>query len=124
MSKQPRAATPIAVKCIIHVLVFAVFVWVLHGKLSLYKPHYRPSATTVAKVSTGKRSAQTVASPKRTVNLDRAWEDALRATLVASPEGISGQSSRFRNVALSLCKPCRIGSKGTDLMRPPPPALS
>jgi hypothetical protein len=124
MSKQPRTATPIAVRIIAHFLVFAVFAWVLQAKLSLYKAHYCPSATTVAKVSTGKRSAQTVASPKRTANLDRAWEDELLATLVASHEEISGPSSSFRNVALSLRRPCRIGSKGTDLMRRPPPALS
>jgi hypothetical protein len=124
MSKQPRAAIPIAVRCIIHALVLAVFVWVLQAKLSLYKAHYCPSATTVAKVSTGKRSAQTVSSPKRTANLDREWEDALRSTLVASPEGISGPSSSIRDVALCLRRPCRIGSKGTDLMRRPPPALS
>jgi hypothetical protein len=124
MFKRPRAATHSAVKCIIHLLVLAVFVWVLHGKLSLYKHHYCPSAATVAKVSIEKRSAQTVVSPERTTNLDGIWRDALLAALVASPEGISGPSSRFRNVALSLCKPCRIDSIGTDLLRRPPPALS
>jgi hypothetical protein len=124
MSKQRRAATPIAVKCIIHFLVFAVFVWVLQAKLSLYKEDYRPSATTVAKASPAKRSAQSVISTERITNLDRAWKDAPRATLGASPESILVPSLRFRNVELSLCRPCRIGSKGADLMRRPPPTLS
>lgn len=124
MSKQPRAATPIAVRFIVHFLVFAVFVWVLQAKLSLYKAHYSPSVATVAKASIEKRSLQTVVSPERTANLDRTSEDALLATLPASPEAISDSSSRFRNAALSLCRPCRIGSKGADLMRRPPPALS
>ena len=124
MGKQPRATTPIEVRYIIHFLVFVVFVWVLQAKLSLYKENYRPSATTVAKASPEKRSAQTVVSLERITKLDRAWAGVLQATLVASPEANSGSSSSFRKVALRLCRSCRIGSKGTDLMRRPPPALS
>ena len=90
MSKQPQTATPIAVRFIVYSLVFAVFVWAVQAKLSLYKAHYCPSAATSAKLSIEKRSAKTVVSPERTANLDRAWEDALLATLVASPEAARG----------------------------------
>jgi hypothetical protein len=121
MFKQQRAAAPTAVRFIVHVLVFAVFVWVLQAKLSLYKTHYCPSVATVAKGSIEKRSAQTLVSPERTTNLGRAWENALLATLVVRPEGISGLSLRSRDVALSLFRPCRMDSTGTYLMRRPPP---
>lgn len=124
MIEPPRSAAPIAVKCIVHNLVFAVFVWVLQAKLSLYKAHYCPSPATVAKGSIEKRSAQTVVSTEQNTNLDRTPEEELLAALLASPEAISHLSSRFRNAALSLCRPCRIGSKSTNLMRRPPPALS
>jgi hypothetical protein len=123
MFKQPRPTTSIAAKCIIHFLVFAVLVWVLHAKLSLYKAHYCPSAATAAKLSTEQHSVRIAVSPERTTSLGRAWEDALLATLLASHEGISGSSSRFRNDALSLCRPCRIDTKGNDLMRRPPPSV-
>jgi hypothetical protein len=124
MTKPPRAVAPLAVKCIIHLLVFAVFVWVLQAKLSLYKAHYSPTAATVAKASIEKRSAHAAALPEGTANFDHAWEDGPLATFVTLHEGISALPSRSSDIALSLCAPGRIDSKNTNLMRRPPPALS
>lgn len=123
MVKRSRSA-PFALKCALLFLAFAVFTWGLQAKLSLYKTAQSPSAASVAKLSTEKHSAQTMASLERVSELTGAWEKVSLLSLTASLHAISIPSIRFHQVELSLCRPCRCDLQGPDLMRRPPPALA
>jgi len=124
MVKRSRSPAPIALKCALLFLAVAVFSWGLQAKLSLYKTSQSPSAASVAKLSTEKRTAQAMASIERIAELPGTWEKVSLSSLTASLHAISIPSIRFHQVELSLCRPCRCDLQGPDLMRRPPPALT
>jgi len=124
MFKQPRSVAPFALKCALLFLAFAVFGWGLHAKLSLYKAPQSPSTATVAKLSTEKHSAQTLASLEKHHSMHGVSRILKLVSLAASIRVSWSSSFRFHQVEVSLCKPCRCDLQGPDFMRHPPPALS
>ena len=76
-AKNRMSAMHLAVLCVCLVLVFAVFGWGLHAKLSLYHPHVVPSAATVAKLVTGQKLGRELVSWEASVPS----EDLLRSML-------------------------------------------
>jgi hypothetical protein len=122
MSQRPKIA--IATKCALLFLAFSVFAWGLHAKLSLYQAAQNPSTATVAKLSTEKRSAQTMASLEKAVKPDSTWETVKLISLAVSLQMIAIPSFRFHQVEVSLCRSCRCDLQGPDIMHRPPPTLS
>jgi hypothetical protein len=124
MFKHPRFGASFALKCALFFLASAIFSWGLQAKLSLYNAPQSPSVTTVAKLLTEKRSAQTMASLEAHESLCGAPQILELVTLAASIKAQRSPSLRLYQVAVDSCRPCRRDLQDPDLMRRPPPALA
>jgi hypothetical protein len=124
MFKQSRFDASFALKCALFFLASAVFSWGLQAKLSLYNAPQSPSVTTIAKLSTEKHSAQTMASLEAHKSLFGAPQILALVTLAASIKAQWSPSFRFYQVEVDSCRPCRRDLQDPDLMRRPPPALA
>ena len=118
-----RRSFPVAVKCALLSLAFAVFGLGLHAKLSLSKAN-RSSATGAAKLSIEDRSAQILLPYE-----NRPTRRTPAAISVGLPFEVLVQGnvyhfSHYRQVELSLCTPRRYDSLGADRLHLPPPTLS
>jgi hypothetical protein len=122
-SKQLQTAATYTFNCALLFLACAVFSWGLQAKLSLYKTPQSPSAVTVAKLLTEKRSAQTVASFEEALKPIATWE-----TLNLIPLLVLAQASlififKFYQVEINLCASRRWDFHDPHLTQRPPPAL-
>ena len=124
MSSQSRLADTFVFKCALLLLAFSVFAWGLHAKLSLYNTTQSSYVSSVAKLSTEKRAAQTMASIERAAELAGVWEWIALFSLLSSFHLISLPTIRFHQIRLSLCRPCRCDLQAPDLMHRPPPVLA
>jgi len=114
---------PVAVKCALLFLAFAVFGLGLYARLPISKAD-RSSATGAAKLSIEDRSAQILLPDD-----NRPTRRTVAAISVGLPFEVLFQGnvyhfSDYRQVELSLCTPCRYDSLGADRLHLPPPTLS
>jgi hypothetical protein len=123
MLKRPQIAGRYAFKCALLFLASAVFSWGLQAKLSLYKPSQSPSSVTVAKLSTERRSAQTMALLEKALRPDTAWELNLIPLLVLA-QAILILTFGFHQVEMNLCRFRRRDFPNPHLTQRPPPAFS
>jgi len=123
MSKRPPIAATYAFKCALLFLACAVFSWGLHAKLSLYKANQSPSTSTVAKLLTERRSAQTMASLERALKPDTARETLNLISLLVLAQAILFLTFEFYQVEMNFCRFRRWNFHDPHLTQRPPPAL-
>ena len=113
------------VKCVLLFLMFAVFAWGLHIKLS----HYSPSISSSNSVSVTvkllrdksvEHSAESYAEDVANDRVGRVEEVPTLSTIHVVP---FPQLALYQ-VELSLCNSCRYDSDGPNSMHLPPPAIS
>jgi hypothetical protein len=123
MAKRPQILGTHAFKCALIFLGCAVFTWGLHAKLSLYKPHQSPSTSTVAKLLTERRSAQTFALLEKALQPDTAWKTAKRIALLSVAQAVLILAFGFYPVEMNIDKSRRWDFHGFHCTQRPPPAL-
>ena len=120
---RPQIAATCALKCALLFLACAVFSWGLHAKLSLYKANQSPSTSTVAKLLTERRSAQTMASLERALKPDTAQETLNLISLLVLAHTILFLTFEFYQVEMNLCRSRRRDFQDPNLTQRPPPAF-
>jgi hypothetical protein len=123
MSKRHQIAATYIFKCALLFLACAVFIWGLQAKLSLYKTSQSPSAITVAKLLTERRSAQTMASLEKALKPDTAWETLNLIPLLVLAQAILILTFEFYQVEMNLCGSARWDFQEPHLTQRPPPAF-
>jgi hypothetical protein len=121
--KRPQITATYAFKSALLFLAFAVFIWGLQAKLSLYKPPQSPSTVTVAKLLTERRSAQTIALLGKALKPDTAWERLNLIPLLVLAQAILVLTFKFYQVEMDLCRSRRWEFHDPHLMQRPPPAF-
>ncbi|MGA2534772.1 MAG: hypothetical protein ABSF53_02065 [Terracidiphilus sp.] len=123
MLKRPQIAGTYAFKFALLFLASAVFTWGLQAKLSLYKPPQSPSTVTVAKLSTERRSAQTMALLEKALEPDTAWERLNLIPLLVLAQAILFLTFEFYHVEMNFCRSRRWNFHDPHLTQRPPPAF-
>lgn len=118
-----RRSFPVAVKCGLLLLAFAVFGFGLQAKMSLSKANGSSPNGTV-KLSTEERSGQSLFSEVNKVTRRAHASESLRLPVALLFERCTCHSSHYCEVELSLCTPRRYDSLGPDRLNLPPPTLS
>jgi len=119
---RPQIAATCALKCAFLFLACAVFSWGLHAKLSLYKANQSPSTSTVAKLLTERRSAQTMASLERALKPDTAQETLNLISLLVLAHTILFLTFKFYQVEMNFCRSSGWNYHDPHLTQRPPPA--
>lgn len=114
---------PVAVKCALLFLAFAVFGLGLHAKLSLDKTN-RSSPTGAAKLSIEDRSAQAFLPHESKLMRRTPAARSVGLPFEVLFQGSVFNFSDYRQVELSLCNPRRYDSLGADRLQLPPPTFS
>ena len=124
MLKGTQPGVSSGVKCVLLFLMFAVFVWGLHRKLS----HYTPSVSSSNSVSV---TAKLLRDKSVEHSADAYTEDVanepverIEVTTFSSIYTVPFPQLALYQVELSLCSSCRYDSDGPNSMHLPPPAIS
>ena len=123
MSKRHQIGATYALKCALLFLACAVFTWGLQAKLSLYKPQQSPSAVTVAKLLTEKRSAQTMALLEKALKPGTDWETLSLIPLLVLVQAILFLSFELYPVEINFCRSRGWNFRDPHLTQRPPPAF-
>lgn len=123
MSKRHQIGATYALKCALLFLAWAVFTWGLQAKLSLYKPQQSPSAVTVAKLLTEKRSAQTMALLEKALKPGTDWETLSLIPLLVLVQAILFLSFELYPVEINFCRSRGWNFRDPHLTQRPPPAF-
>jgi hypothetical protein len=123
MLRRLQLAGTYAFKCALLFLASAVFTWGLQAKLSLYKPHQTPSTSTVAKLLTERRSAQTVAVLEKVLEPNTAWETWTLIPLLVLAQAILILTFAFYRSEMTICRFRRWDFRDPHLTQRPPPAF-
>jgi hypothetical protein len=124
MLRRTQPGVSSGVKGVLLLLMFAVFVWGLHTKLSHYSPSMSSSnsASVTAKLLTDKSVEHSA---------DTYTEDVVNDLVVrievptfSSIYAVPFPQLALYQVELSLCSSCRYDSDGPNSMHLPPPAIS
>jgi hypothetical protein len=124
MLRGTQAGVSSGVKCVLLFLMFAIFAWGLHTKLSHYTPSISSSnsSTVAVKLLRDKsveHSADLYAKDVANDPVERIEVPTLsRIHVVPFPQLVLYQ------VELSLCSSCRYDSDGPNSMHLPPPTIS
>ena len=111
-----------AVKFLLFFLMFAVFIWGLHTKLSHYVPSKAASNSVTAKLLTDKSNEHS--SDLDAEDVTNHPVERLEAPAVSATHTVSFSQLELYQVELSLCNSCRYDSDGPNSMHLPPPAIS
>jgi hypothetical protein len=119
---QPGVSS--GVKCVLLFLMFAVFVWGLHTKLSHYTPCVSSSnsAAVTAKLLRDKsveHSADVYAKDVANEPVER-----VEVPTFSAIHPVPFPQLALYQVELSLCSSCRYDSDGPNSMQLPPPSIS
>lgn len=123
MSKRHQIGATYPLKCALLFLACAVFTWGLQAKLSLYKPQQSPSAVTVAKLLTEKRSAQTMALLEKALKPGTDWETLNLIPLLVLVQAILFLSFELYPVEMNFCRSRGWNFRDPHLTQRPPPAF-
>jgi hypothetical protein len=109
-------------RVLLFLLMFAVFAWGFHTKLSHYSPSQLSSnsASITAKFLTDK----SVEHAADLLGEDVAVHQVERIEVPVAIQTISIPQLALYQVELSLCNSCSYDSAGPNLMQLPPPAIS
>jgi len=120
---QKKRSVPVAVKCALLSLVFAVLGMGINARLTLGRAN-GASPNEAAKLSIEERSVQSLLplekEPKRHISAT----EELWFSLAPLFQGNRFHYSHSGEAELSLCTPCRYDSFGPDQMHLPPPTHS
>ena len=124
MFRRTQPGVSSGVRCVLLVLMLAVFIWGLHTKLSHYSPSMSSSnsASVTAKLLTDKTVEHSAdARPEEAANNSglRVEVPAFTAVFVVSFPQIE-----LYQVELKLCSSCRYDLDGPNRMHLPPPTIS
>jgi hypothetical protein len=124
MPRGTQAGVSSGVKCVLLFLIFAVFVWGLHTKLS----HYGPSMSSCNSVSvTAKLLRDKSVEHSADAYAKDVANDLVERVEVPSFSAIHAvpfPQLALYQVELSLCSSCRYDSDGPNSMQLPPPTIS
>ena len=123
MTKGTQPGVSSGVKGILLFLMFAVFVWGLHTKLSHYIPSMSPNSASVsAKLLTDKSVEHSADSYVEEVANDLVQR--IEVPIFSAIHVVPFPQLALYQVELSLCSSCRYDSDGPNSMHLPPPAIS
>jgi hypothetical protein len=111
-------------KCVLLFLMFAVFAWGLHTKLSHYSPSISSSnsASVTVKLLRDKsveHSADSYADDVANDSVER-----IEVPTLSAIHAVPFPQLALYQVELSLCSSCRYDSDGPNSMHLPPPTIS
>ena len=112
------------VKCVFIFLMFAVFAWGLHTKLSHYSPSISSSnsASAAAKLLTDKSVEHSADAYAVEVANDPGQR--IEVPTFSAVHAMPFPQIALYQVELSLCNSCRYDSDGPNSMHLPPPTIS
>jgi hypothetical protein len=124
MLRETQPGVSSGVKCVLLFLMFAVFVWGLHTKLSHYTPSMSSSnsVSATAKLLTDKsveHSADVYANDVANDPVER-----VEVPTFSAIHPVPFPQLALYQVELSLCSSCRYDSDGPNSMHLPPPTIS
>ncbi len=124
MLKRMQPGVSPGVKCVILFLMFAVFVWGLHIKVSHYSPSMSSSnsASVAAKLLRDKSVEHSVDAYAKDVANDPV--EKIEVPTASTIHAVPFPQLALYQVELSLCSSCRYDSDGPNSMQLPPPAIS
>jgi hypothetical protein len=113
------------VKSVLLFLMFAVFVWGLHIKLSHYSPSISSSNSVsgTVKLLRDKSVEHSPESYAEDVANDRVEREE-EVPIFSAIHVVTFSQLALYQVELSLCSSCRYDSDGSNSMHLPPPAIS
>lgn len=123
MFRRPQPGVSVPVKCALILLMFAVFAWGLHAKLS----HYNPSSSKDATTTTTKLlTDKTVEHSDDAYAQDVADDPGQRIEVPSSSvvHVMPFPQMAIHQAELSLCNSCRYDLDGPNSMHLPPPTIS
>lgn len=124
MLRRMQPGVSPGVQCVLLFLMFAVFIWGLHTKLSHYSPSMSSSngGSGTAKLLTDK----TVEHSEDAHPADAANNSGLRIEVPAftAVPFVPFPQIELYQVELNLCSSCRYDLDGPNRMHLPPPAIS
>jgi hypothetical protein len=124
MLKRMQPGVSSGAKCVILFLMFAVFVWGLHIKVSHYSPSMSSSnsASVAAKLLRDKSVEHSVDAYAKDVANDPV--ERIEVPTASTIHAVPFTQLALYQVELSLCSSCRYDSAGPNSMQLPPPAIS
>jgi hypothetical protein len=122
MLRRPQPGVSNPVKCALILLMFTVFAWGLHAKLS----HYNPSSSKDASATTKLLTDKTVEHSDDAYAEDVANDPGQRIKVAGflAIHIMPFPQIALYQVELSLCNSCRYDSDGPNIMHLPPPTIS
>jgi hypothetical protein len=123
MLRRSQPGVSFRVKCVLIFLMFAVFGWGLHAKLSHYNPSSsKDASTTTTKLLTDKSVEHSDDAYAQDVANDPGQRIEVPALSVIHT--MPFPQIALHQVELSLCNSCRYDSDGPNIMHLPPPTIS
>ena len=123
MTKGTQPGVSSGVKGALVFLMFAVFVWGLHTKLSHYIPSMSSnSASATAKLVTDKSVEHSADSC--TEDVANGIVERIEIPTFSAVYAVPLPQLALYQVELSLCSSCRYDSNGPNSMHLPPPTIS
>jgi hypothetical protein len=124
MLRGTQPGIPSGIRCVVLFLIFAVFVWGLHTKLSHYGPSMSSSnsASVTAKLLTDKSVEHSANVYANDVANDLA--ERVEVPAFSAIHAVPFPQLALYQVELSLCSSCRYDSDGPNSMHLPPPTIS
>jgi hypothetical protein len=119
---QPGVSS--GVKCVLLFLMFAVFIWGLHTKLSHYGPSISSSNSTSVTAKFLRDKSVEHSSDSYTEDVANHPVDRIEIPTFTAIHTVSFPQLALYQVELSLCSSCRYDSDGPNSMQLPPPAIS